>query len=399
LLWSALLQLFNVIFQFVLLHQKANHAKELEILLLRRQLAVLQRHNQQIVRPKRGDKFFLAILIKRLKQATGNTTAQLQNIISIVRPETVLRWHSELVRRKWTQTSTSSGGRVPTEPELERLVMQFAHENDWRYGKVVGELRKLGYHVSKQTVGNILKRKGIPPLPKRQPALSWQHLMNHYKDQLLACDFFTMETLFLQTIYVFYFIEIGTRRIHLAGCTAHPTQAWVTQQARQLVWTFDNNDTPTRFLIRDRDTKYSSTFDAIFQSNKIAVIQTPFQAPNANAFAKRWIRSIREECLDKLIIVNQTHLRYVMEQYVDYYNTARPHQGLDQQSPISFIPTSSGCCLTQSVSESKFFDLIVVSQHLKRLMVILKMFDKKIETGYTVHHARCTCTNMKINSL
>ena len=134
-LWSALLQLFNVIFQFVLLYQKANHEKELEILLLPRQLAVLQRQNQQIVRPKRDDKFFLAILTQRLKQATGNTTAQLQNIISIVRPETVLRWHRELVRRKWTQTSASSGGRVPTEPEVERLVIQFAQENDWGMAK------------------------------------------------------------------------------------------------------------------------------------------------------------------------------------------------------------------------------------------------------------------------
>ena len=342
-LWSALLQIFNVIFQFVFLCLQPHHEKELEILLLRRQLAILQRYKQQVVRPTRGDKFFLAILTHHFKQLSDKTTTQLQNIISIVRPETVLRWHRELVRRKWTQTRASCGGRPPTEPEVERLVIQFARENDWGYDKIVGELCKIGYPVSKQTVGNILKRNGIPPLPKRQPSLSWQHLMKHYKHQLLACDFFTVETLFLQTIYVFFFIEIGTRRIHFAGCTAHPTQAWVTQQARQLVWALDDNDTPMRFLIRDRDTKYSPTFDAIFQSNKIDVIQTPFQAPNANAFAERWIRSIREECLDKLIIVNPIHLRHVMQHYVDYYNTARPHQGIDQQSPIPFVPTSSGC--------------------------------------------------------
>jgi hypothetical protein len=170
--------------------------------------------------------------------------------------------------------------------------------------------------------------------------------MTHYKGQLLACDFFTIETLFLQTIYIFFFIEVGTRRVHFAGCTPHPTQQWVTQQARQLIWTLDDEHTLMRFLIRDRDTKYAPSLDAIFQSRQIDVIQTPFRAPNANAFAERWIRSVRQECLDKLIIINQVHLRRVMHEYVDYYNTARPHQGIQQQSPIPFKPQSKGriCC-------------------------------------------------------
>lgn len=166
--------------------------------------------------------------------------------------------------------------------------------------------------------------------------------MTHYKSQLLACDFFTVETLFLQTIYVFFFIELSTRHIHFAGCTHRPNRSWVTQQARQLTWILDQDDIPGRFLIRDRDSKYSSAFDAVFQSNNIDIILTPIHAPKANAFAERWIRSVREECLDKIIAVNQHHLRRVMKAYVSYYNTARPHQGIQQQTPIPLIPKSSG---------------------------------------------------------
>lgn len=158
--------------------------------------------------------------------------------------------------------------------------------------------------------------------------------MTHYKEQLLACDFFTIETLFLQTIYVLFFIEIGTRRIHFAGCTTQPNQLWVTQQARQLMWKLDEQETNIRFLIHDRDTKFTQSFDAVFQAEGIDIIRTPIRAPNANAYAERWVRTVREECFDKLIIINQAHLKQVMREYVTYYNTARPHQGIQQRTPI-----------------------------------------------------------------
>jgi len=160
--------------------------------------------------------------------------------------------------------------------------------------------------------------------------------MTHYKEQLLACDFFTIETLFLRTIYVVFFIEVDTRRVHFAGCTAHPKAAWVTQQVRQLVWELEGRDPPLRFFIRDNDRKYTASFDHVFRSAGMKVIRTPYQAPSANAYAERWVRTVREECLDKLLVVTERHLRQVMAEYVTHYNQSRPHQGIEEQTPIPF---------------------------------------------------------------
>ena len=202
-------------------------------------------------------------------------------------------------------------------------------------------------------VANILRRYGIPPVPERDTSPSWRHLMTHYRDQLLACDFFTIDTLFLQTIYGLILIEIGSRRVHFAGCTAHPDNAWITQQARQVMWKLDEREPAIHFLIRDNDKKFSHAFDTVFRSAGIHVIPIPHHAPNANAFAERWIRSVREECLDKVLhrrsclhIINQTHLRRVMGEYVAFFNTARPHQGINQQIPIppASRPTSGPVC-------------------------------------------------------
>ena len=346
--WFVLFQVVSFIIDIIHLRSQNDTDKDIEILLLRRELAILQRHQSGIIRPEKTDKLFLAALMMRLKDQAGYRLKQLGDIISIVQPATVLGWHRQLVRRKWTRKQSSRGGRPPTDLELEALVIQFAQENDWGYGKISGELRKLGHVLSDQTIANILKRHGIPPLPERKTSLSWQHLMKHYKGQIIACDFFTVETLFLNTFYVLFFIELGSRRVHFAECTAEPNNTWVTQQARQLMWTLDEQDAKMRFLIHDRDTKFSDSFDAVFASEKIDIILTPYQAPNANAFAERWVRSIREECLDKLIILNQRHLHNVMRQFVTYYNTARPHQGIDQKTPIPLTytaqPVGRICC-------------------------------------------------------
>ena len=163
----------------------------------------------------------------------------------------------------------------------------------------------------------------------------------HYQGQILACDIFTVETAWLQTLYVLFFIELGSRRVHLAGCTAKPTSAWVTQQARQLSWQIQDRTVPMRFLIRDRDTKFTAAFDTVFTSENVTIIRTPVRAPNANAFAERWIRSVREECLDRVLILGAEHLRRVLTAYVAYYNDARPHQGIDQQCPVPLIPRAA----------------------------------------------------------
>jgi transposase InsO family protein len=151
---------------------------------------------------------------------------------------------------------------------------------------------------------------------------------------MVACDFFTVETAWLKTLYVLFFIELGSRRVHLAGCTAHPTSAWVTQQARQFSWKLQDGRVAARFLIHDRDATFPAAFDSVFTSEDVTIIRTPVRAPNANAFAERWIRSAREECLDKLLIFGEGHLHRVLTAYLGYYNHARPHQGIDQQCPI-----------------------------------------------------------------
>jgi putative transposase len=156
----------------------------------------------------------------------------------------------------------------------------------------------------------------------------------------LACDFFTVETLFLRTVYALFFIELGTRRVHLAGCTAHPTAAWVTQQARQMSWQLQDSELTIRYLLHDRDSKVVPAFDAVFHSEGVETIRTPYRAPNANAVAERWIRSVRQECLDHLLIVGEAHLRRVLAVYVGFYNQARPHQGLDQRTPVPAPPAA-----------------------------------------------------------
>ena len=193
---------------------------------------------------------------------------------------------------------------------------------------------KLGFVVDPTTVKNVLRRHRLMPAPQRGRS-SWRTFLKHYRQQMLACDFFTVETVRLETLYVLFFIELGSRRIHLAGCTTNPDRAWVTQQARQFVWQLDDGaQTSMRFLIHDRDSKFASSFDLVFISEGFEIIRTPFRAPKANAVAERWVRSVRQECLDQLLILNQRHLACVLKEYVHYYNTARPHQGLAQQTPI-----------------------------------------------------------------
>ena len=333
--WFIVMQVFSTLLEWLWLIRKSEREKDLEILLLRRQLEIMTRHRAKPLRISRAEKLTLAVLAAKLRSLTRHPANYFNAVIRIFQPETVFKWHRELVRRKWSYPRPKVGGRPRVAQEIERLIVRLAQENrDWGNGKIEGELIKLGYDVGIETVANILKRHGIPPVPERGGASSWRHLMTHYKDQILACDFFTIETLFLKTVYVFFFIELGSRRIHFAGCTEHPTSAWVTQQARQLTWEVEERSPRLRFLIHDNDSKFTTTFDTVFRAEQMHVIHTPFRAPNANAFAERWVRTVRQECLDKLLILNEAHLRRVLREYVTYYHQKRPHQGLDQQSPL-----------------------------------------------------------------
>jgi hypothetical protein len=210
------------------------------------------------------------------------------------------------------------------------------------YHKLKGELAKLGFKVCPNTVKNVMIRHGIPPVPERNKrGTSWRALLSHYKEQMLACACFTVETIGLKTLSVLSFIEIGSRRVHLAGCTPHPRAAWVEQQARQMVWQLDERELPVSHFLHDNDQKFTDSFDTIFRSEGVEIVPLPHRPPNANAFAERWVRSGREECLDQLLIWNEAPLRRVLKEYVTYYNTRRPHQGLGQDTPEGLGVVSS----------------------------------------------------------
>jgi len=334
--WFILANIFSALLTMIRISFRSNSEKDLEILILRQQLHILKRKHNQTVRPDRIDKMILGILAARLKLISSQSTTRLRKIIRIFQVETVLRWHRDFVRMKWTYGHKNKGGRSHIDQDLESLILRLAKENSrWGYGKIEGELIKLGFQVSRTTIQNILRKHNIMPASVRGGSISWYHLMSHYKQQILAADFFTVETVKLQTLYVLFFIELGTRRVHISSVTSNPNGAWTTQQARQLVWKMEDRKNEFHFLIHDNDTKFTDKFDAVFLSEGLRVIHTPYQAPNANAFAERWIRTIREECLDHILILNEIHLHNVLREYVEgYYNSARPHQGISQSMPF-----------------------------------------------------------------
>jgi transposase InsO family protein len=219
---------------------------------------------------------------------------------------------------------------------MRQVVLRFARENPgWGYPRIAGELLKLGLRVSPSTVRRILLANQLGPAPRRSGP-SWRQFFRQQAASMLACDFFTVETLSLRRFYVLFFIEVESRRVHFAGCTANPSGAWVTQQARNLSFTglFDR----MRFLIHDRDSKFCGAFDEVFRSEGIKVIHTPIHAPQANAHAERFVRTVRAECLDWLLIIGRRHLEHVLRTYTTHYNRERPHRGLALLSPD---PTSA----------------------------------------------------------
>ena len=190
----------------------------------------------------------------------------------------------------------------------------------------------VGVRVSATSVATILREAGLPPADARA-RLSWREFLRAHAASIIASDFFTVETLWLGRLYVLFFIEIGTRRVHLAGCSANPDGRWTTQQARQPTWSLAERPQPIRFLIHDRDSKFSRACDNVFRSEDIEIIRTPFRAPNANAFAERWVRTVRRDCLDWLLITSRKQLEHVLRVYVDHYNRHRPHRALDLTPP------------------------------------------------------------------
>jgi putative transposase len=211
--------------------------------------------------------------------------------------------------------------------------LRIARENPrWGYQRIVGELVGVGVRVSATTVRTILRQAGVPPAGERAE-LGWRQFLRAHAESMIASDFFTVETLWLGRLYVLFFIELGSRRVHLAGCTKNPSGTWTAQQARQLAWSLSERPTPIRYLIHDRDSKFSNVFDEVFRSEAVEIIRTPFRAPKANAFAERWVGTIRRDCLDWILIVSRRQLEQVLRVYVDHYNGHRPHRALGLTPP------------------------------------------------------------------
>jgi transposase InsO family protein len=319
---------------------RADQAKDLEIALLRQQLRLPQRQQTQPLRLRRADRLLLAVLAKRLSTLARAWRHPWHASCLLVSPATILRWHRELVRRKWT-FSHRRGGRPPLAADLAALILRLARENPrWGYKRIQGELRKLGHRVGRTTIRDLLKRAGLPPAPARaRRGVSWRTFCRHYQEQVLACDLFVVETALLHTIFVLFFLEVRTRKVYLAGCTAHPSAAWMTQQARQMAWHLQDRTLPVTVLVRDRDSRFTTAFDRVFASEGLRIVLTPPRCPWANGYAERWVGSARRECLDHLLILNERHLRRVLRAYTTFYNERRPHQGLAQRCPV---PLTSG---------------------------------------------------------
>jgi transposase InsO family protein len=323
------------IFGWLTLLARSDRAKDAEILILRHQVAVLQRQ-VEVPRLSWADRAILAALARLLPRS------QLRQLRLIVSPRTLLRWHADLVRRHWTHWRRGPG-RPPTVTTVRALVLEMARDNPgWGYRRICGELAGLGHKLAPSTVWKILKDAGIDPAPRRS-GQTWRAFLEAQAKTILAVDFFHIDTVLLRRLYVLFFIEHGTRRVHPAGINAHPTGEWVTQQARNLLMNLEDHADGVKFLIRDRDAKFTPAFDAVLAAAGIRIIKTPVQAPRANAIAERWISSARRECLDRMLITGERHLRLVLGEYADHYNLHRPHRALQQAPPAGRpIPLAPG---------------------------------------------------------
>jgi putative transposase len=256
----------------------------------------------------------------------------LAEVATIVKPETILAWHRTLVARKFDGSrQRKPTGRPPVDAALEALVVRLAQENrSWGYDRVVGALQHLGYIISDQTVGNILKCHGMSPAPERQKTTTWNEFIRTHMNVLVATDFFTAEVWTwcgLITYYILFFLRIDTREVHLAGVTLHPDQRWMTQIARNMTMADWSILAPGQYLIHDRDGKYCPAFQQMIDAVGVKQISLPPRSPNLNAYAERWIRSVKDEALSRLILFGERSLRYALNEYIIHYHAERPHQG------------------------------------------------------------------------
>ena len=326
---SFLYRLVRRVFEILSVHHMDSVAKDAEIVVLRHQVSVLRR---QVARPRFSwsDRALIAALAKLVPKQRWAAF--------LVTPETILGWHRALVRRRWTYPH-GKPGRPALPKETVELIVRLSKENPrWGYLRIVGELKKLGITVSKGSVANLLRRHGLPPAPRRTGP-TWAEFLRVQAKGVLATDFFTVDTVALRRYYVLFVIEVERRVVHLLGVTANPDSPWVTQVGRTFASDLEETGRRFRFLVRDRDTKFTSSFDAVFASVGVEAIKTPVRSPRANAFAERWVRTVREDCLDHLLIFSRRHLEAVLAEYVRHYNRTRPHRLSRYTSDPKHAPT------------------------------------------------------------
>ena len=308
---------------------RSTASKDVELVVLRHEVAVLRRTNPK-PRLDWADRAVFSALCRHLPR----------DVLAhrLVRPATILRWHRRLVARKWTYPHRT--GRPPIDPETSALIEQFARQNpSWGYQRIQGELLKLGHRVSASTIRRILKSLRISPAPIRADRTSWREFLRAQASTMLACDFFHVDcAVTLQRIYVFFVIEINTRQAHILDATTNPDGPWTTQQARNLLADLGERASEFGFLIRDRAGQFTNVFDAVLADADNQVVKIPPRCPQANGYAERFVRTIRAELTDRMLIFGQRHLRHLLTDYESHYNQQRPHRAQDLRPPAPTGP-------------------------------------------------------------
>jgi len=350
-------RLLVTVLSWLALLARSSAFKDAEILALRHEVAILRRENPKptMTWPERA---LLAALARLLPNALRGHR--------IVTPGTLLRWHKRLVAAKWRQPKPP--GRPPISDELIALILRLARENRrWGVVRIQGELRRLGHRVAASTIRRILRSNRVPPPAHRDDA--WHTFLRTHATTLLATDLFHVDcAVTLTRLYVAFVIELDTRRVHLLGITEHPTAAWATQLARELAWTLEDSGHRFTHLVRDRDAKFTDAFDAVFSAIGIEIVKTAPQTPRMNAYAERFVRTVRDECTDRMLITSPRHLRRILEEFIEHYNTGRSHQG-------------SGLALRAPNDDPKVIALPTPAERIQRRTVLAGLTNEYQQTA------------------